>query len=214
MTHVIDNACAGKFQNSFLLRPKACEGNVGERGGKDGFRLLRTHRVTDKVFLCLVDALDVQTTGTVTDEATDSLLAMTDAEINVGIVFQERFAVLVEFKLRLPVNAEAEAESPQQFRVSDSTLSPTLQVLEAQRLFAPPFGQRGYEPFRLRLGEFRYVVVDAEYVHLRSWIFNSNFKLESGSENGGRHNQREPSPVSLLAAAALLQAVHRLCADH
>lgn len=141
MTHVIYDASACKFQDGFLLRPKAGEGNVGERVGKDGFRLLGIHRVTDQVFLFLVDVLDVQTTGTVANEATDSLLAMTDAKIYPGMVFQEGFAVLIEFKRRLSVDAEAEAESAQQLRIAGSALSPTLQMLEAQRLFAPPFWQ-------------------------------------------------------------------------
>ena len=110
VVQVIYDACACKFQDCFLLRPKPGEGNVGGRVGKDGFRLLWAHRVTDQAFLFLVDVLDVQATRAVADEASDSLLAMTDAEMYVGMVFQEGLAVLVEFKRRLSLDAEAEAK--------------------------------------------------------------------------------------------------------
>jgi len=98
----------------------------------------------------------------VADQTAYSLLAMTDAEIDVGMLLQERFAVLVETELRHSVNPKAKPEPSQQLDVADSTLPPALQMLKAQRHITPPLRKRVNEPHGLSLSQLGNVVVKAK----------------------------------------------------
>ena len=58
---------------------------------------------------------------------------------------------------------EAFSQPKKKLTIAHRTLSPTLQMLESQRLFATPIGQRTDELFSLLLAHFRNMVVDAKY---------------------------------------------------
>ena len=162
MMQVIYDTRPHEFQNSLFLRPEAGKDNIWTGSSKDGFCLFGTHRMADKTLFYRADTLDVQAARTVADETADSLPAMTDAEVDIGMLRQIGFAVLVIGETGLAINAKADAKPSQQFNIPYGTLSPTLQVFKPQSRLASPFGQRSDESLRLCLAQVLNVIVDAE----------------------------------------------------
>ena len=97
-----------------------------------------------------------------TDQTADGFFAMTDAEVYLGVLCEERLAVLVEAEGWFAADAEELSKPSKQFDVAHSTVASALRKLEAQGSFASPFGQKAEKHFRLRFAHCRDMVVDAE----------------------------------------------------
>ena len=161
---VVNYAGPFQLQNRLFLCPDPSESDIWERVGEDAFCFFRAHCMSDEVGFCRTNAFNVQATRPIADKAPNSFLAMTDAEVNVGMFFQIRFAVFVIGKGRHFINVEAFAKPSKELDITDGTLLSALQLLVAQSLFPSPFRQRIDEPLCLFFAQVGNMVVKTKDV--------------------------------------------------
>ena len=137
-THTKENSPRRWRPAGFFLSPKPDEFNCRIRGWLDAKDLICIHCIGNDRGTEWTDRLNIQSTGTIRKQSPYRQFAMTDAEIQVGILCQRRFSALSIHKRGLTLNAIFLTQEPTKQQIRHGTIKLTTKIAVSQGLISPP----------------------------------------------------------------------------
>ena len=155
---LIGETLSGAFEDGFLACPQAGESHVGAGCLVNLSQFVVVHRITGNLLIVGFHRLDIDTYGAIIGHTDDSLVAMTQVEMNVGMANDAGLAVWAIFEQGLLLDAILFAQGLAQEQVGHRILKLLMHLTKGQRLTAPPLGELGER--RGEVNGFEMIVVE------------------------------------------------------